>query len=436
MKTMSFLVVALTLTWGIAFQSTSDAIVPGVNEFITVNDSGNQANGASDARPSVSGDGNVVAFASAATNLVAGDTNGQYDIFVRNRTNNTTERVSVSSAGVETNQPSSWPSVSYDGRFVAFQSDASNLVSGDTNSVSDVFISDVQNGTTTLVSKNSSGTIGDRGSGDVDISADGRFVVFTSYATNLVTGVNPLGIGEQVFMKDLLTNEIQVISKNSSGTIGNQSANRPKISCDGGVVAFASTATNLVSGDTNGHSDIFLSELGWSKNNITNITMASRSLDSTFPNISCNGNYVAFQSYNSTDEADEILTYNRLTKQIDTIVASEQYRNSEYPDISDDGRFVVFNSERRLDNSHPYRGGSTPNVFIYDRRDQSSQLINIDESSYASMGANSFPVISADGSYVVYIAAGDNSQYGGSGRDLVPGDSNGINDIYISKTGF
>src|SRR5204863_310450 len=138
--------------------------------------------------PAISADGRFVAFTSLSTNLVAGDTNGWQDVFVRDRETRTTERVSVDSAGTEGNSWSGTPAISADGRFVAFVSDATNLVPGDTNKAADVFVHDRQTRTTERVSVDSAGNQGSWGSGAPAISADGRFVAFCSASPNLVAG--------------------------------------------------------------------------------------------------------------------------------------------------------------------------------------------------------------------------------------------------------
>jgi Tol biopolymer transport system component len=136
--------------------------------------------------PSVSADGRFVAFHSYASNLVGGDTNGAADVFVRDRETDTTSRASVSSAGVQGNSDGYLPSISADGRFVTFYSGASNLVGGDTNDAFDVFVRDRADHTTRRVSLSSGGVQGNAYSYDPAISADGRYVTFYSDATNLV----------------------------------------------------------------------------------------------------------------------------------------------------------------------------------------------------------------------------------------------------------
>src|SRR5262245_45282034 len=155
---------------------------------ISVNSSGAQATGAFSRNPSISANGDVIAFESDASDLVAGDTNGMTDVFVRVVSTGVTTRVSVSSAGTEGNGASGDPHISDDGKIVAFASAATNLVAGDTNARADIFVHDRQTGTTTRVSVDGSGAQGDGNSSQISLSSTGRFVAFRSESTNLVVG--------------------------------------------------------------------------------------------------------------------------------------------------------------------------------------------------------------------------------------------------------
>ena len=161
------------------------------------------------------------------------------------------QRVSVASSGVQGNGRSCCPSISADGRFVAFASEASNLVPGDTNGAWDVFVYDRQTGEITRVSVASDGAQGNGDSGGPAISADGRFVAFYSSASNLVPG-DTNGV-EDVFVHDRLTGQTTRVSVASDGAQGNDLSWQPSISADGRFVAFASRASNLVPGDTMAH---------------------------------------------------------------------------------------------------------------------------------------------------------------------------------------
>ena len=209
--------------------------------------------------PSISADGRFVAFSSDASNLVPGDTNGRGDVFVHDRQTGTTERVSVDSAGTEGNDLSVAPSISADGQIVAFTSYASNLVSGDTNGDIDVFVHDRQTGTTERVSVRSNGSQGRNDSWYSSISANGQIVAFHSDASNLVADDTNGRL--DVFVHDRTTGSTKRVSVDSSGIEGNNGSSLCSISADGQALAFMSDASNLVAGDNNGDPDIFVHEL-------------------------------------------------------------------------------------------------------------------------------------------------------------------------------
>jgi hypothetical protein len=208
---------------------------------------GAQANGGS-GYPSLSADGRYVAFTSDASNLVPGDANGVDDVFRRDRLTGRTVRVSVASDGSEANDESYTSyltAISADGRYVVFTSDASNLVANDTNGVDDVFVRDVTAGTTVRVSVGAGGAEANEASDDPSISADGARVVFTSGATNLVAqNVLP----SQVYVRDLSLGLTILASVDSNGAPGDSTSQYPAISGDGRIVAFLSNAHNLAPG--------------------------------------------------------------------------------------------------------------------------------------------------------------------------------------------
>ena len=226
----------------------------GSTHRVSVDSLGMEANGVSQ-NPTISGNGTLVAFRSTATNLVAGDTNGFADVFVRDRLAGTTVRVSVGPAGAQGNNGSSSPALSADGRFVAFDSPATNLVAGDTNANFDVFIHDRACGVTTRVSLDDGGVQGNGSSTGSDISADGRFVGFRSGATNLVAG-DTNGVSDS-FVRDRQLGRTARVSVDSSGTQGNGISYPTALSADASSVLFDSDATNLVAGDTNAFRDVF-----------------------------------------------------------------------------------------------------------------------------------------------------------------------------------
>ena len=225
---------------------------------VSVASDGTQGNSASD-KPSISSDGRYVAFKSTATNLVSGDTNGFIDVFVHDRQTGQTTRVSLASDSTQGNGDSYSPSISADGRYVAFRSSASNLVSGDTNGTSDIFVHDRQGGGTTRVSVASDGTQGNGDSYSPSISADGRYVAFMSAASNLVSGDTCCS---DIFVHDRQSGQTTRVSVASDGAQGNNHSWYPSISADGRYVAFHSYASNLVSGDTNSAPDVFVHDRG------------------------------------------------------------------------------------------------------------------------------------------------------------------------------
>ncbi|MCB2188663.1 MAG: hypothetical protein KQJ78_19770 [Deltaproteobacteria bacterium] len=279
---------------------TSDVFVRdrigGATTRVSVDSAGNQGDGSS-ASAAMSASGRYVAFYSEATNLVTGDTNGASDIFVHDRQTGQTTRVSVDSAGQEADDFSSGPGISADGRYVVFSSFATNLVTGDTNGTYDIFVHDRQTGQTTRVSVDSAGQEGDDDSSNSAISADGRYIAFESMATNLVPG-DTNGFND-LFVHDRATGRTTRVSVDSAGGQGNGPSYGPAISGDGAFVAFESAADNLVDGDTNAVYDVFVHELATGIT--TRVSVKSGGAEqgdalSAYAAISANGRWVAFQS--------------------------------------------------------------------------------------------------------------------------------------------
>jgi hypothetical protein len=206
--------------------------------------------------PAVTQSALLVAFASSAINLVIGDTNDVRDIFVRHRNTGSIIRVSVSSSGTQANANSELPSIDSTGAYITYGSFASNLVAGDTNDARDVFLHHSPSGTTTRISRSSGGAQGNGTSTDPAISGNAQFIAFTSTATNLVPG--DTNNANDIFVADRLTGTVSRVSVRTDGGQANDGSFHPAISFDGRFVAFSSRATNLVSGDTNGAQDVFV----------------------------------------------------------------------------------------------------------------------------------------------------------------------------------
>jgi Tol biopolymer transport system component len=330
-----------------------------------------QSNGTSDS-PTLSGDGRFAVFHSNATNLVAGDTNAFFDIFRKDRSNGVLVRVSVATGGAQSNGSSFVPVVSADGNVIAFTSSATNLVAGDTNNHGDVFVRDVLADTTTRVSVSSSGVQSGNDSESPAISADGRYVVFTSYGSNLVAG-DTNGVAD-VFLRDRQTGTTTRVSIATNNAQGNGWSDMSDISPDGGWVAFASVASNLVAGDTNAATDVFLRDLAGATT--VRVSLSSAGVQ---------GDTSSFQPRLSTD-ARSISFHSLATN----LVAGDTNANFD--------------------------------VFVRDRLSSTTQRVSL-SSAGAQGNANSLNAwISADGSAIAFESVATN---------LVAGDTNNKNDMFV-----
>jgi Ca2+-binding RTX toxin-like protein len=268
----------------------------GTTTRVSTASDGSQANGASQ-NVDVTGNGAFIGFQSAANNLVAGDSNGFGDVFVKNLSTGAVTRISVADDESQANGNSLVARLSDDGNRASFVSSASNLTGNDSNgAIADVFVRDIAAGTTTLVSVATGGGAGDNQSFGASISGNGRYVVFQSDATNLVAG-DTNGTTD-IFVRDLQTNTTTRVSAATDGTQANQLSGQASISADGRYVVFFSLADNLVQGDTNGLRDIFLKDLV--TGNVTRLSVAFDGTElndlSNTPSISADGRYVTFQT--------------------------------------------------------------------------------------------------------------------------------------------
>jgi hypothetical protein len=319
---------------------------------VSIRSNGTQGNGGSQI-PDISNSGRYVTFISSASNLVAGDTNGTSDIFVHDRKTDKTTRVSTRSNGDQANGVSSYPRISGDGRFVAFESAASNLVAADNNGLTDIFVKDRKSGKTERVSLRSNGTQANSSSTYSGISQNGRYVTFTSSATNLVNG--DTNLAGDVFLHDRKNDTTKRVSVGNAGQ-GNSSSLLSTVN-DKGQVAFASLATNLVGGDTNATYDIFVR----SGNNTRRVSLTNagaqangQSPTAWRPQISNSGRYVVFESNatnlvaNDTNARPDIFVRDRQndkTRRVSLRFDGSQPNDTSFiADISNDGKFVSFAS--------------------------------------------------------------------------------------------
>jgi len=421
--------ILILFTFLIAPHSLSLAAVhAGFTTRLSIASDGTQGNNTSE-MPAISADGRFVAFVSYANNLVSGDTNNVTDIFVHDRQTGLTRPVSVSSDSVLGNNYSFRPSISADGRFVAFQSSATNLVSVDTNGISNVFIHDRQTGQTELISKSIDGAPTNGDSYMPSVSADGRLVAFESYASNLVSEDTSYW---NIFVSDRLTGQIELISRSIDGAPADNGSGDPFISPDGRFVVFQSAASNLISGDTNQDSDIFIHDRQTGQMELVSVASDGAQADdwSWKPSISANGRFVVFASHASnlvsgdTNYYEDVFVHDRGTGQTRRVSISSdgtQADNwSESPAISADGRFVAFMSD--ADNLVSNDTNIDVDIFVRDLQTGQTERVSVTSDGVQGDGNSLDPSISAAGQFVAYFSNSTN---------LVEGDTNGNQDVFL-----
>ncbi|MGY6213684.1 hypothetical protein ACW73L_00885 [Methylolobus aquaticus] len=386
-------------------------------------------------RPGVSADGRYVAFASRSSDVVAGDTNGVSDVFVRDRATRRTIRISVGSDGRQADAMSDAPSLSPNGRFIAFRSSASNLVPSDTNGAADVFVHDLKTGETTRASIDSSGTQGNLSSGpEIALSADGRFIAFSSAASNLVPGDTN---GERdFFVHDRNTRETKRINVDSRGRQSTlaYSDNGLAISADGRFVAFTSSANALVPGDNNDRADVFVHDRQTQETTRVSVDSAGAEQNGSVLrgiDLSADGRYVAFSSGadnlvpDDTNRVYDIFVHDR-SNGMTTLAsgrsgAAPPFGNALEPRLSADGRFVAFGSlDPNFASGDANRAGD---VFVYDRLTRQTQRISSNPDGVAGDAGSFVPAsISADGRFVAFTS---------DASDLIDHDTNGATDVFV-----
>jgi Tol biopolymer transport system component len=379
----------------------------------------------------ISGGGRYVTFSSVASDLVPGDGNGTDDVFWRDVLTGTTRRASVDTGGGDPNGNSNDSSVSGDGRHVVFVSAASDLVPSDGNGANDVFVRDMEAGTTTRVSVTTSG--GDANFGGVfpSISGDGRYVAFSSISGDLVPGDRP-GTGD-VFRRDVLAGTTTWVSVNTSG--GNASGHSggfTAISPDGRYVAFESAASDLVSGDNNGIGDVFVRDVlaGTTTRVSVDIGGGDPNTESGRPSISGDGRYLAFSSFasdlvpgdgNSTRDVFLRDVQAGTTTRVSVDAGGgDSNAYSDSPSVSGDGRYVAF--ESAASDLVSGDGNGTVDVFVRDRVRGTTIRLSQDLFHSPANGPSVAPRISGDGRYVAFLS--DATNLGGI-------DTNGTRDVFI-----
>lgn len=412
--------------------------------------------GTRETRPVSSSDGSLVAFTSDLSNLVSGDTNLVDDVFVRDMASNAITRVSVAtgSPGTQANGLSRWASMSADGRYVAFESQASNLVASDTNGYSDIFVRDRQTNTTTRVSVVTGGAQGTGGhSLRPSISANGRFVAFISAATNLVAGdTNTI---YDVFVHDRNNGSTARVSVATDGTqqaaplappqqgdwvVG--ATQPPAVSNDGRIVVFASWVSNLIATDTNASIDIFIRDRDTDADTVLDEVGAVSTVringagavqpdsKSLFPRITPDGRYIVFETYSISFvggagdpnvDIRDVMIHDRNSGTTTRLPSNTAAANagSHHATISDNGQYVAF--ESLASDLTAGDTNSSSDIFLLDRNSSTVTRISRGPGAALANGHSSNPFISADGSSVVFESAATN---------LVAGDTNGLREPF------
>ncbi len=397
---------------------------------VSVDSGGGQATGAS-RREAISADGRYVAFDSDAPDLVPGDSNGTSDVFVHDRTTGATTRVSVDTAGNQATGASTSPAISADGRWVAFASDAPDLIAVDGNGLRDVFLHDTTTGATTRVSVDSAGIEANGASGGPAISADGRFIAFATDAINLDLILADGNGATDVYVHDRVSGDTERVSFKLDGT---------QVAADCFAVEINADMAGGVDGRyvvySIGGEGVFLYDrtaAATEKISVKNDGNDGNG-DSEYAGISGDGRYVAFRSSSSdfdllqpdTNGAADIFLRDRVAGTTERVslntsgVEANAYCGE--PAISADGRFVGFQSD--ADNLVPADTNVARDFFLRDLVDGTTERISLDEFGNEGQG-DAGPVtlaINEDGRYVAFTS---------EANDLVDDDTNGTADIFV-----
>ena len=368
---------------------------------------------------SLSANGRFVVFSSTATNLTGV---GGMHVYRHDRVTGATALVTVSKTGTPSIAGGFAPSVSADGRFVAFASTGSDFVDGDTNGTLDIFLRDMNNGTTAIVSASQTGAPADLGAivnnvpGKREISDDGRYVAFTSSATNLVP--TPNNGKSQVYVKDMATGLVTRASVDGSNAAGNDASSGAALSGNGRVVAFLSLAANFSSLSTTHTTQLFVRDLDAGSTTLESVTTAGAPVVSqpvSAPALSFDGHFVAFESRAQLEPRDrDVNTFDVFLRDraLHTTVLASLSPNvaggadSRAPSISADGRWVGFQSIDNMLASGDANG--MIDVFLYDRSTEAVTLVSVNDAGQQANAPSTSASVSSDGRFVVLQTTASN----------------------------
>lgn len=441
----------------------------GTTERVSVATGGGQADapsGLHSRRPAISANGNLVAFDSTATTLAPGATSGQDNVYLRSRSGGATELLSATGSGGEANGPSSEPDLSGDGRYVAFHTAATNLAPG--GNLAGIVVLDRVTHTITPVSV--AGRKGADGH-DPSISDDGRYVAFESANPDLASGssggksgggstsgATAGTISSFIYVRDLARQKTQLISVDSAGKPAGLSFD-PVISADGRYVAF-DTSAPLVPDDTNASPDVYVHDLQTGSTVRASVDSSGGQGPGKYlaPSISGDGRYVAFDAATPLTAADtngkqDVYVHDMLTGQTTRVSVdsagdqadnhSDGFSLGDVPDggletagpqISGDGRYVAFESAASnlvaddtntcsVPNVTDFPApGQCPDVFVHDLQTGATSRVSVDSSGGQADGPSGDPAIDADGSAIAFLSDATN---------LVPSDTNSAADVFV-----
>jgi Tol biopolymer transport system component len=388
--------------------------------------------------PAVSSSGRFVAFAGGPANT--GSSNPQ--VFVRDRVRRTTRLVSVARTGGEPDSQSLFPAISSSGRYVAFESDADDIVASDLNAANDVFVRDRTAGTTTLVSVGPGGVRANGSSGSASISANGRVVAFQSFATNL-GGPDSSTTTHDIFVRDLDAGTTTRVSIGLGGAEPNGESSAPAVSRDGRTVVFYSNASNLVSGDTNGKRDVFAFDRASGAIRRVSVTPSGEEANGdvaspTPPATNANGTVFAFATFASNllggtptgDVAVRDETHNTVERISTGAEVDNVYEEAESigPSMSADARLVAYATPNQQ--LPGYLGIEGMGIYLRDRTSGALTRASQLSQCRGADGINGYPSLSSDGRWIAFQSNAINLLKPG----VYPGGANPPMHLYIAST--
>lgn len=379
-----------------------------------------QGNGSSTS-PYISGDASTTAFTSEATNLILGDTNGFSDVFVTGTfEDGGITRVSESTTGGQSNGSSFRPSLSNNGRWVVFESTATNLISAGTAvGTTHIYLRDTQTNITTLISRDTAGVEGDDDSTQARISADGRYVVFASNSTNLVAG--DTNGQRDIFRHDVQTGTTIRVSVATGGAESNGFSRSPSVSEDGGFVAFHSSASNLVSGDANGVNDVFIHTVA--SGTTVRVSTASDGTEASDPS---SANFQLGSINPSISATGRYIAFASLANNLTDGDSAGQYSTADSNRALD-----IFVHDRDVSGSGTYDTAGNLETTMVSRNRFGMQTIRV-LGAPSSAASDIFPAISSDGRWVAFPSdAAGRSGLTHTTTNRLSGDTNDFRDIFI-----